>query len=100
MKGLSIDAMVRESKGLFEFRQDREQIADEAVVCDLEDRGFLVLVDGDDDLAVLHAGEMLDRTGNADRDVELRSHHLARLPDLPVVRRIAGIDGSAARTDG
>ncbi len=34
-----------------------EEIADQAVVGDLEDRRLLVLVDGHDDLAVLHAGQ-------------------------------------------
>jgi hypothetical protein len=34
-----------------EFRDEREQIADEADVCYLEDRGVVVLVDGDDDFA-------------------------------------------------
>ena len=38
------------SKRLFEFRQDVEEVRDDAVVCNLEDRGFLVLVDGNDDL--------------------------------------------------
>ncbi len=43
---------------------------------------------------------MLDRSRYAAGDVELRRHHLARLADLPVVRRIAGIDGRAAGADG
>ena len=51
--------------------QDREEVADEAVIGDLEDRRFLVLVDRDDDLGILHAGEMLDGARDADRDVEL-----------------------------
>src|SRR6266540_6543678 len=40
------------------FRERLEQIGDQTVVGDLEDRRFLVLVDGDDDLGILHAGEM------------------------------------------
>ena len=48
-------------------------------------------------LRVLHAGEMLDRAGDADGDVELGRHDLAGLADLPVVRRVAGIDRGAAR---
>ncbi len=43
---------------------------------------------------------MLDRAGNADRDVKFRGHHLAGLPDLPVIRRIARIDRGARRADG
>src|SRR4029450_7842363 len=49
---------------------DLEEIAHDAVVGNLEDRGFLVLVDRNDGLAVLHAGEMLDRAGDADGDIE------------------------------
>src|SRR5690606_25222301 len=42
-------ALPRGSQSLFELWQDGEEVTDEAVVCDLEDRGFLVLVDRDDD---------------------------------------------------
>ena len=79
----------------FEFRQGLVEIGDEAVVGDLEDRRLLVLVDRDDDLRVLHAGQVLDRARDADRDVELRGDHLAGLADLPVVRRIARVDRRA-----
>src|SRR5215212_5800064 len=85
---------------LLEFRQNGEKVADEAVIRNLENRRFLVLVDGDDDLRILHAGEMLDRARDADGDVEVRRHHLAGLPDLPVVRRVAGIDGGPGRPHG
>ena len=44
---------LRRSERLFEFRQSLEDIGDEAVVGDLEDRDFLVLVDRDDDLGIL-----------------------------------------------
>src|ERR687889_895704 len=63
---------------LLELRQELEQIPDEAVVGDLEDRRLLVLVDGDDDLGVLHAGQVLDGARDAHRDVEVRRHDLAR----------------------
>src|SRR5207342_403964 len=46
---------------LGKLRHDLEQVADQADVGDLEDGRFLILVDGDDRLAILHAGEMLDR---------------------------------------
>ncbi len=61
---------------------------------------FLVLVDGDDDLRILHAREVLDRAGNADRDIDFGSDDLAGLADLIVVRGIAGIDRGAACADG
>src|ERR1041384_2443946 len=54
-----------------ELRHRFEQVGDEAVIRNLEDRRLFVLVDGDDDLAVFHAGEMLDGARDADRDVEL-----------------------------
>ncbi|KAF1854083.1 hypothetical protein Lal_00005300 [Lupinus albus] len=76
------------------------RVGDEAVVGDLEDRRLLVLVDGDDDLAVLHAGQMLDGARDADGDIEVRRDDLAGLADLIVVRDEAGIDGGAAGTDG
>src|SRR5258708_4449380 len=44
-----------------QLRHDLEEIAHDAVVGHLENRCFLVLVDRHDGLAVLHAGEMLDR---------------------------------------
>src|SRR5580698_10918469 len=76
------------------------QIRDQAVIGDLEDRRVFILVDRDDHLGILHAGEMLDRAGDADRDIQFRRHHLAGLADLPIVRRIAGIDRGARGTDG
>src|ERR1700761_9502849 len=70
----------------FEFGQDGGDelgnIADDAVVSDLEDRGFGIAVDGDDGLALVHAGEMLDGAGDADGDVELGLNGLASLADL------------------
>ena len=75
-----------------EFRQRRVEIGNEPVVGDLEDRRFLVLVDRDDDLAILHPGEMLDRARDTNGNIEIRRHDLAGLADLPIVRREAGID--------
>ncbi|EGE60965.1 hypothetical protein RHECNPAF_13300157 [Rhizobium etli CNPAF512] len=87
-------------KRTLEFRQGVEQIGDEAVVGDLEDRRLLVLVDGDDHLRILHAGQMLDGTGDTAGDIEIGCHHLAGLADLPIVGGIAGIDGGARGADG
>src|SRR5436190_1544794 len=82
-----------------ECGQDLEQVADQAVVGDLEDRRLGVLVDRDDHLAVLHAGEVLDRAGDPDRDVEVGRDDLAGLPDLVVVRDEARVDGRARRAE-
>src|SRR5690349_4482209 len=61
---------------------DLEDVADDAVVGDLEDRRLLVLVDGDDRLRRAHAGEVLNGAGDADRDVQLRTHLPSGLADL------------------
>src|SRR5690242_4862703 len=84
---------------LLQFRQELEQVADQAIVGDREDRRVGILVDGDDDLRILHAGEVLDRAGYATGNVEVGGNHLAGLADLEVVRRIAGIDSGARCTD-
>jgi hypothetical protein len=76
-----------------------EQVADQAQVGDLEDRRVLVLVDRDDDLGVLHAGEMLDRARKCRPRHRLRAHDLAGLADLIVVGRIARVDRGAAGAD-
>src|ERR1700741_1491246 len=60
-----------------QLRHDGKQIADEAIIRDAENRRFFVLVDCDDDLRVLHTSQMLDRAGDADRDVKLRRDDLA-----------------------
>src|SRR5215469_8459514 len=54
-----------------ELRYDLEQVADNAVIGDLEDRRLFILVDGDDHLRILHPGEMLNGAGDADSDIEL-----------------------------
>src|SRR5258706_14580356 len=54
-----------------QFGHDLEEIAHDAVVGHLEDRRFLVLVDRHDGLAVFHAGEMLNPSQDADRDVQI-----------------------------
>src|SRR5580692_7633717 len=96
------NALIKRSRSerLHEIRQQREQIADQAVIGDLKNRRLSILVDGDDDLAVLHAGEMLDCARNANGDVQIRRDHLAGLPDLLVIRRITRIDGRARSTNG
>src|SRR5689334_16124633 len=72
-------------------------LGDHAVVGDLEDRLVLVLVDRDDRLAALHAREVLDRTGDRDREVQVRRDDLAGLTDLPVGGDHAGV-GRGARS--
>src|ERR1700761_8517184 len=82
------------------FGNGFEEVGHKSVVGHLEDGRFFVLVDGGDDLAVLHTRQMLDRAGDADRDVEIGRHNLAGLAHLIVVRYEAGIDRGAAGADG
>ena len=77
-----------------------EEVADDAVVDEVEDRGLGVLVDRDDGLRGLHAGAVLDGAGDAGGDVELRGDRLAGLADLVAVRVPAGVDGGARGADG
>src|SRR3954469_2996559 len=79
---------------------DLEQGADDAEVGQLEDRRLGVLVDRDDGLRGLHAGPVLDGTGDADGDVELRGDGLAGLAHLEGVRVEAGVDRGPRGADG
>src|SRR4051812_17500265 len=85
---------------LGQLGQDLVQVADDAEVRELEDRGVGVLVDGHDVLRGLHAHLVLDRAGDARREVQLRRDGLARLADLRRVRVPAGVDDRAGRGDG
>src|SRR5690606_2565875 len=73
----------------FQLRQDREQVAHQANVGDLEDRRLRVLVDRHDRAGVLDARQVLDSAGNADGQVQLRGDDLAGLTDLHLVRAVA-----------
>ena len=62
-----------------QLRYRFEQVSDQAVVRHLEDGGFFVLVDRNDDLGVFHAGQMLDGTGDAHSNVQVRRNDLTGL---------------------
>src|SRR5512132_839313 len=72
--------------------QHLEEVSHHTEVGELEDRGLPVLVDRDDGLRGLHAGTVLDGTGDATGDVQLGRDLLAGLPDLGGVRVPAGVD--------
>ena len=84
---------------LDQLGNDLVQIADDAVGGDVEDRGVLVLVDSDDVLGVLHTGNVLDGTGDAQGNVDAGMHGLAGLADLMVSRQPALIGDGAGSTD-
>src|SRR3954453_764239 len=83
-----------------EFGQDLVEVHDDAEVGELEDRRVRVLVDRDDVLGVLHADLVLDRAGDAGRQVQLRRDRLAGLADLGGVGIPAGVDHRAGGGDG
>src|SRR6202049_4761210 len=85
---------------LGQLRGDLEKVTDDAQVGDLEDRRLFVLVHRDDRLRRLHAGAVLDRSGDAQRDVQLRRHGLAGLAHLELARVVAGVDRGTRRADG
>ena len=90
---------MRGSDELGQLRDDLVQVADDAEVGVLEDRRVRVLVDRDDQARALHPDLVLDRAGDADRDVELRRDGLAGLADLRRVRVPARVDDRARRGD-
>src|SRR5215467_8664615 len=62
-----------------ESGHDFEDVADDAIVCDLEDRGVLVLVDRNDGARALHADDVLDGAADAQRKIKLRDRKSTRL---------------------
>src|SRR3954463_11705062 len=86
--------------GLGELGDVLVEVAHDAEVGELEDRGVRVLVDRHDVLRGLHADLVLDRARDAGRQVQLRRDGLARLADLRGVGEPAGVDHRAGGGDG
>src|SRR5690606_26109002 len=84
-----------DSKRRLELRQQREQVAHQADVGDLVDRRVRILVERHERAGVLDAGQVLDRAGDAHRQVQLGGDDLAGLADLQLVRDVAGVDRRA-----
>ena len=80
-------------------RDNREQITDHAVACLLEDGRIGILVDGDDQLGISHADQVLDRARDAAGDVQIRRDDFARLPDLMGVGDVAAVHCRAGCAD-
>src|ERR1700710_6634 len=83
-----------------QFGDDLVQIADDAEIRELEDRRVRILVDREDVLVVLHPDLVLDRAGDARREVQLRRHRLTGLADLRRVGVPTGVDDRAGRGNG
>ena len=67
----------------------------------IEHRRIGIGIDGDDGLDMFHAGEMLHRAGNAERDIELAvGRNGARLADLMGFRQPAGIGDRTRAAEG
>ena len=79
-------------EGLDHLGNDLEEVSYDTVVCDLEDRSGLVLVDGDDQIGLFHTGKVLDRAGDTARNVDLRTDGLTGLADLEILRLPACVD--------
>ena len=80
-----------------QFRDDLEQVAHKSDISHLEYRRFFILVDRDDRAGVLDAGHVLNRAGDADRNIEVRRDYPPRLADLHLVRYEARVYGSTRR---
>src|SRR5215472_6297731 len=78
-----------------ELRQGLVEIRHQTIVGHLEDRRLLIFINSNNHLGIFHSCEMLYRSRNTNRDIKFGCVHLAGLAHLPIVRRIAGIDGSA-----
>lgn len=77
-----------------------EEVGNKTDVGDLEDGCVGVLVDSNNELRVLHTGQVLDSARDTDGDVELGGDDLTGLADLERVVGVAGVDGGTGRTDG
>src|SRR3974390_2458964 len=72
--------------GLLHFldqrRHDVEQVSDDSDIGDLEDRCLRVFVDSNNTSRALHTYDMLDRSADAQRQIQLRRDRLPRRSHL------------------
>lgn len=78
-----------------EFRHYFQNVPDDAVGGVLEDWRIRVVVDGNNHFRGVHAGQVLDGTGDAAGDVELRAHRFTGLSDLMLVVDPTGVHNGA-----
>src|SRR5688572_4931529 len=67
---------------LNQCRNNLEQVADDSVVRHLEDGGVWVAIDRDNGFRASDPNKVLRRAGNPDRQVQLRTHGMARGTNL------------------
>ena len=79
-------------QALSEHRNDLMQIAHDTEVSDAEDRCELVLVDGDDEVGLFHASEVLDGTADTASHVQCGTDGLTGLTHLTVMRHHAVVN--------
>src|SRR5437773_12107392 len=72
-------------------RHNREQVPDDTVVCQLEDRSIRVFVNGNDILRRRHSSKVLNGSTDAARNVQRRRYGLACLTYLVLVFNPPGI---------
>ncbi len=82
---LFLDALGQHGNNLVEVAHDTQ-------VSNAEDGGELVLVDGDDEITLLHTGKVLDGTADTTGHVEVGTNGLTSLTHLDLVRHHAVID--------
>ena len=78
-----------------EFFGKRDAITHDGIPRRTEDGCRRILVDGDDGLRAAHAREMLDRTGNAQTQEELRGNGSTSLPHLVCIVEPSRLDERA-----
>mmetsp|Transcript_23216 Transcript_23216/g.60745 ORF Transcript_23216/g.60745 Transcript_23216/m.60745 type:complete len:286 (-) Transcript_23216:190-1047(-) len=82
------------------FGDGLEEVFHKPEVGDLEDGGVRVRVDCSNHLRVFHPGKVLDCPRDPHRDIELRRHDLAGLPNLVVVGHVPGVHCRPRCADG
>jgi len=71
---------------------DFEAVTNDAISSMLEDFCFRIVVDGNNYLRRIHAGQVLNGAGDSASDVELRADCFTGLTDLVLVIDPAGVD--------
>ena len=89
----------RSFDSLSQRRNNFEEIADDAVVGYLKDWRFGILVDRDNALRALHADEVLNRSRDADGEIELWRDSLAGAADLALDGQPAVVADGARCSD-